>query len=196
MLQTMQGNVIQAKVDNAGQAKPRADVLPGFEAPSPAPEIPVRQDPALEALLQKLQSIRPETVNGFSKGEFSGEVGKLLTPRLREFTGSQFASLMGTFMSWLCADPAAAEKSRSFYLSASTEMASRLMEFSPHEMNCCLASLISSSYSDLRFFAQVGRAALARHSSFGPVQLTALLSLLSEVRLVHLDLFNAAAQFI
>jgi len=69
------------------------------------------------------------------------------------------------------------------------------MEFAPHEINCCLASLISCSYSELRFFAQVGRAALARHSSFGPVQLTALLSLLSEVRLTHLDLFNAAAQF-
>jgi len=59
-----------------------------------------------------------------------------------------------------------------------------------------MASLISAGYSELRFFAQVGRAALARHSSFGPIQLTALLSLLSEVRLTHLDLFNAAAQFI
>lgn len=236
MLQTMQGNVIQASTPVAnpmvaqGLVKPRgpAEALQGFESLTPgAQEAPARSDPQVEAVINRLQNMRPEmidtvskemiqtltgfqpeqvvevlmkmeTTTGFSRGEFGGEIGKVLAPRLREFTGSQFTSLMATFMSWLSAAEggSAAEKARPFFVSASTEMATRLMEFAPHEINCCLASLISSGFSELRFFAQVGRAALARHSSFGPIQLTVLLSLLSEVRLVHLDLFNAAAQFI
>lgn len=236
MLQTMQGNVIQAKIENSeikqapvpAPVKPRgpAEALPGFESASAAQEV-VRSDPQLEAILHRLQSARPElmdaisrevlqtlqsytpeqvveilvkmeTVPGYSRGELCGDVGKVLAPRLREFNGTQFTSLMGTFMAWLSAEPggSALEKARSFYVSASTEMSTRLMEFAPHELNCCLASLMASSFSELRFFAQVGRAALAKHNSFNPSQLTALLSLLAEVRLTHLDLFNAAAQFL
>lgn len=55
---------------------------------------------------------------------------------------------------------------------------------------------MSVGFSEHRFFASVGRAALARHSSFAPVQLTALLAILSEMRFVHTDLFNAAAAFL
>jgi hypothetical protein len=237
MLQTMQGNVIQSKIENieskqagdAGQVlmKPRgpAEMLPGFEA-FPTQEFR-NLDPELEALFERMSGInspqaldgvsrevmdrlprfnpeqvcelmhKMETVPGFSRGELISEVGKMLTQRLREFTGTQFTSLMATFMAWLSADHngSVADKARTFFVSASAEMSSRLMEFAPHEINCCIAALISSSFSEIRFFAQVGRAALARHSSFGPVQLTALLNLLSEVRLTHLDLFNAAAQF-
>jgi len=42
----------------------------------------------------------------------------------------------------------------------------------------------------------VGRAVLARHQSFAPVQLTAFLAILSEMRLVRIDLFNAAANWL
>mmetsp|Transcript_78349 Transcript_78349/g.122240 ORF Transcript_78349/g.122240 Transcript_78349/m.122240 type:complete len:1021 (-) Transcript_78349:64-3126(-) len=236
MLQTMQGNVIQAKIENIeskqaanqAMAKPRgpAEALPGFE-PAFAPQEIRHVDPQLEALFGRLDTIsspqaldaankevlerlpvlnpeqvgellqKLEIVTGFSHGELIGDVGRALAPRLREFTATQFTSLMSSFMTWLSGETGAGamEKSRPFMMSASTEMSSRLMEFAPHEINCCLAALIASSFSELRFFAQVGRAALARHSSFGPIQLTALLSLLSEVRLCHLDLFNAAAQY-
>lgn len=238
MLQTMQGNVIQAKIEKIeskqadaiqAMAKPRgpAEALPGFEPQFATQEIRVHVDPQLEALFGRLDNIstaqaldaankeilerlpilnpdmvgdllqKLETVPGYSHGELIGEVGRTLAPRLREFTATQFTCLMSSFMSWLSGENAngVMEKSRPFMMSASTEMSSRLMEFAPHEINCCLAALIASSFSELRFFAQVGRAALARHSSFGPIQLTALLSLLSEVRLCHLDLFNAAAQY-
>merc|ERR1719359_505629 len=88
------------------------------------------------------------------------------------------------------------EFSKAFFNAASAEMTSRLMEYAPHEINCCLAAFVSVGFSEHKFFASVGRAALARHSSFAPVQLTALLAILSEMRLVHADLFNAAAAFL
>jgi hypothetical protein len=228
VIQTKKDKIGSMQTTPANQAKPAfpAGVVPGFEPAFTTPDV-VKVDPQVEAIVQRMSSAKPEvmdtvsrevlrtltsftpdqvvqvlekmeTTAGFRNGELSGEVGKVLTPRLREFTGTQFTSLMCTFMAWLSVEPGgqAVEKSKPFFVSVSTEMATRLMEFAPHEMNGCLASLISASFSDLRFFSQVGRAALARASSFGPVQLVTLLSLLSEVRLCHLDLWNAAAQFL
>jgi len=137
-------------------------------------------------------------------GDFLAELSRMLIPRLKEFTSTQFTSLTSTFASW-STDARGdkrkrlgrfAEFSKAFFNAASAEMSSRLMEFAPHEINCCLAAFVSVGFSEHKFFASVGRAALARHSSFAPVQLTALLAILSEMRLVHNDLFNAAATFL
>mmetsp|Transcript_57395 Transcript_57395/g.124176 ORF Transcript_57395/g.124176 Transcript_57395/m.124176 type:complete len:919 (-) Transcript_57395:104-2860(-) len=150
-------------------------------------------------LLQKVGS-----ADGLQQDDFLAELSRLIIPRLKEFTSAQFTALTSTLASW-SADARGdrrkrggrfPELSRAFFSAASTEMSSRLMEFAPHEINCCLAAFVSVGFSEHKFFASVGRAALARHSSFAPVQLTALLAILSEMRLVHVDLFNAAAVFL
>jgi hypothetical protein len=148
-------------------------------------------------LLQKVDSN-----SGLQNGDFQAELSRVLIPRLKEFNSSQFTTLTSTFASW--SNDARGNKkkgrfsefSKAFFLAASSEMTSRLMEYAPHEINCCLAAFVSVGFSEHKFFASVGRAALARHTSFAPVQLTALLAILSEMRLVHVDLFNAAAQFL
>mmetsp|Transcript_56508 Transcript_56508/g.89738 ORF Transcript_56508/g.89738 Transcript_56508/m.89738 type:complete len:1029 (+) Transcript_56508:118-3204(+) len=148
-------------------------------------------------LLQKIDSS-----TGLQNGDFQAELSRVLIPRLKEFNSSQFTTLTSTFASW--SNDARGNKkkgrfsefSKAFFMAASAEMTSRLMEYAPHEINCCLAAFVSVGFSEHRFFASVGRAALARHSSFAPVQLTALLAILSEMRLVHVDLFNASAQFL
>ena len=76
------------------------------------------------------------------------------------------------------------------------DMSLRLMEFAAYKINCCLAAFVSVGFLEFKLFASVGRAALARRGSFGPTQLTALLTLLSEMFLVHLDLFLAAGHFL
>jgi len=139
---------------------------------------------------------------GLQNGDFQAELSRVLIPRLKEFNSSQFTTLTSTFASW--SNDARGNKkkgrfsefSKAFFQAASLEMTSRLMEYAPHEINCCLAAFVSVGFSEHKFFASVGRAALARHSSFAPVQLTALLAILSEMRLVHVDLFNASAQFL
>lgn len=151
----------------------------------------------ISELLQKVDS-NP----GLQQGDFQAELSRVLIPRLKEFNSSQFTTLTSTFASW--SNDARGNKkkgrfsefSKAFFLAASAEMTSRLMEYAPHEINCCLAAFVSVGFSEHKFFASVGRAALARHSSFAPVQLTALLAILSEMRLVHVDLFNASAQFL
>jgi hypothetical protein len=148
-------------------------------------------------LLQKIDSN-----TGLQNGDFQAELSRVLIPRLKEFNSSQFTTLTSTFAAW--SNEARGNKkkgrfsefSKAFFLAASSEMTSRLMEYAPHEINCCLAAFVSVGFSEHKFFASVGRAALARHSSFAPVQLTALLAILSEMRLVHVDLFNASAQFL
>jgi len=148
-------------------------------------------------LLQKIDSNA-----GLQNGDFQSELSRVLIPRLKEFNSSQFTTLTSTFASW--SNDARGNKkkgrfsefSKAFFMAASAEMTSRLMEYAPHEINCCLAAFVSVGFNEHKFFASVGRAALARHSSFAPVQLTALLAILSEMRLVHVDLFNASAQFL
>jgi len=146
-------------------------------------------------LLQKVDSS-----SGLQNGDFQAELSRVLIPRLKEFNSSQFTTLTSTFASW--SNDTKKKKSRfsefskAFFMAASAEMTSRLMEYAPHEINCCLAAFVSVGFAEHKFFASVGRAALARHSSFAPVQLTALLAILSEMRLVHVDLFNASAQFL
>lgn len=148
-------------------------------------------------LLQKIDSS-----TGLQNGDFQAELSRVLIPRLKEFNSSQFTTLTSTFAAW--SNDARGNKkkgrfsefSKAFFMAASAEMTSRLMEYAPHEINCCLAAFVSVGFSEHKFFASVGRAALARHSSFAPVQLTALLAILSEMRLVHVDLFNASAQFL
>ncbi|CAK0812241.1 unnamed protein product, partial [Prorocentrum cordatum] len=76
------------------------------------------------------------------------------------------------------------------------EMPSRLMELAAHELNCALAALASLGAVEHKFFVLVGRSALARHRTFPPGQLAAFLTILSEMRLVHNDLFVASAQTI
>lgn len=150
-------------------------------------------------LLQKLDSAVP--LRDYQNGDLLAELTRMVLPRLKEFTSTQFTSLTSTMASWSRSperkrNARFAEFSKAFFGAASVEMSSRLMTFAPHELNCCLAAFVSVGFSEHKFFASVGRAALARHSSFAPVQLTALLAILSEMRLVHSDLFNAAAAFL
>jgi hypothetical protein len=70
------------------------------------------------------------------------------------------------------------------------------MELAAHELNCALAALASLGSLEHKFFVLVGRSALARHRTFPPGQLAAFLTILSEMRLVHNDLFVASAQAI
>jgi len=157
------------------------------------------QPQQIATLLQKMDG-----ASRFQLGNFLAELSRMLIPRLKEFTSNQFTSLTSTFASWSTdsrsdrkkRSGSLAEFSKTFFSAASSEMSSRLMEFAPHEINCCLAAFVSVGFSEHKFFASVGRAALARHTSFAPVQLTALLAILSEMRLVHIDLFNAAAAFL
>jgi len=150
-------------------------------------------------LLQKLEGMAE-----IQNGDFLDEVMRALIPRLKEFTSTQFTSVMCTFTAWSMADVGDkkrhaarfAEVSKSLFTAAASEMSLRLMEFAAHEINCCLAAFVSVGFLEFKLFASVGRAALARHGSFGPTQLTALLTLLSEMRLVHLDLFHAAGHFL
>jgi len=146
-------------------------------------------------VVQKLDS---GVAGALQSDDFLTELSRMLVPRLREFNSTQFTSLTSTFASWKNKRPGGrfAELSRALFSAASSEMSSRLMEFAPHEINMCLAAFVSVGFSEHRFFASVGRAALARHSSFAPVQLTAMLAILSEMRLVHTDLFTAAASFL
>lgn len=44
------------------------------------------------------------------------------------------------------------------------EVPTRLMELAPHELNCCLAGVVSLGCSDHKFFVSVGKSAQARHS--------------------------------
>merc|ERR1719188_864110 len=153
-------------------------------------------------LLQKLDGA--SGLQHHQNGDFLAEMCRLVISRLKEFSSTQFTSLTSTFASW--SSEAKTDKrrrgsrfveySKAFFNASAQEMASRLMTFAPHELNCCLAAFVSVGYSDHKFFASVSRAALARHSSFAPVQLTALLAILSEMRLVHGDLFNAAATYL
>merc|ERR1719254_367172 len=104
---------------------------------------------------------------------------------------------MSSFLAWPAeARERFAEFSQEFATAASTEMPSRLMEFAPHELNCCLAAFMSLGVVDHKVFTEVGRSALARHKKFSPAQLATLLTILSEMRLVRLELFNAAARVI
>jgi len=229
MLQRVQGNALQAKIEKMetnipNQAPTALATVPGLGQevtqlkellPRSAPEpqwdtimqrfqagVPVTDDVA-----SMLMALSPEQIidllfkvegqPGFQHIELLSMLCRFLAPRLREFTGTQFTSLMSCMLAW---EPRKLGEMpdtwKSFFNAASAEMSTRLMEFAPHEINCCLAAFMSVGFAELRFFSQVGRAAMARHASFGPVQLIALLTLLSEVRLTHLDLFNAAAHFL
>lgn len=42
------------------------------------------------------------------------------------------------------------------------EVPTRLMELAPHELNCCLAGVVSLGCSDHKFFVSVGKSAQAR----------------------------------
>uniref|UniRef100_A0A7S2PSK6 RAP domain-containing protein n=1 Tax=Zooxanthella nutricula TaxID=1333877 RepID=A0A7S2PSK6_9DINO len=158
-----------------------------------------------KAILTKFPTLAPEQIAelvhkmerlmGMYHGEFLSEVSRLLAARLRECTSTQFAQLMSAFLMWK-ADTRErfSEYAKEFSSTCFAELPSRLMEMAPHELNCCLAGLMSLGHADQRFFVAVGRSALARHKTFGPAQLAALLTILSEMRLVHLDLFTSAAQ--
>jgi len=150
-------------------------------------------------IMSKLDSA--QGLQNYQNGDLMAELCRMVLPRLKEFTSTQFTSLTSTLAAWTrrpdrVRSPRFLEFSKAFFSAASTEMSSRLMTFAPHELNCCLAAFVSVGFNEHKFFASVGRAALARHSSFAPVQLTALLAILSEMRLMHTDLFNAAAAFL
>jgi len=140
-------------------------------------------------------------LQGYQNGEILAELCRMVLPRLKEFSSTQFTSLISTVASWARrSDRPRSSRFQDFskacFNAASAEMSTRLMTFAPHELNCCLAAFVSVGFSEHKFFASVGRAALARHSSFAPVQLTALLAILSEMRLMHSDLYNAAGAFL
>lgn len=245
MLQRMQGNVLQAKMETKAAVESHAAPRPPRFQDSPLPDVissPPSQDirppvdPEWEMLLHRVQNLMtgrssdlpqvvvrevggrlasapPEQILDLlqkldgspERGPFAEqvllEVSRGVAPRLREFTGTQFTSLLNLFTTWAGDSSTdlhrhSMQQHTSFFSAAAAEMSSRLMEFAPHEINCCLVAFLATGTAEMRFVAQVGRAALARHSSFGASQLTSLLALLAEVRLTHLDLFNAAAQFI
>lgn len=159
------------------------------------------------AVLKKFPSLAPEqlaellqkmgAIVGRYHGDFLTELSRTLATRLKELSSTQFALLMSSFTTW-SADTREhfSGFSKDFFDAACIEMPSRLMELAPHELNCCLAAFLSLGFVEYKFFTGVGRSALARHKTFGPVQLSVLLTILSEMRLVHVDLFNASAQVI
>ncbi|CAE8618451.1 unnamed protein product, partial [Polarella glacialis] len=129
--------------------------------------------------------------------EFLSDLARQLSAKLKSLTSSQLALLLSAFLAW----PAEGrlrfgEAARDFVSAVTVDVPSRLMELAPHELNCCLASLVSLGCNDQKFFVAVGRSALARHKTFGPKELTALLTILSEARLVHSDLFTSSASVI
>jgi len=155
-------------------------------------KFPTMMPEQLAELLQKMGGIV-----GRYHGDFLTELSRTLATRLKELSSTQFALLMSAFTVW----PAETREhfsgfSKDFFDAACVEMPSRLMELAPHELNCCLAAFLSLGFVEYKFFTGVGRSALARHKTFGPVQLSVLLTILSEMRLVHVDLFNASAQVI
>merc|ERR1712136_482611 len=124
-----------------------------------------------------------------------------------EYTGREvlmkFASLSPQQIAELLQKMDGASANSDFMVEISRMLIPRLKEFSSTHftsITSTYASWSTSARTDKKqrggLFASVGRAALARHGSFAPVQLTALLAILSEMRLVHVDLFNAAAQFL
>lgn len=153
------------------------------------PRLPVEQ---IAELLHKM-----ERMIGMYHGEFLSELSRLLAGRLRETTSTQFATLMSSFLLWKEETRERfSEFAKEFAMTASSELPSRLMEMAPHELNCCLAGFMALGFADQRFFTAVGRSMLARHKTFAPAQLCALLTILAEMRLVHVDLFTSAAQVI
>lgn len=139
-------------------------------------------------LLQKL-----DTVLRLCSEGFISDLCRQLAPRLKSSTSTQFAMLLSGIVVW--SDDARerfAELAGEFLSVALEEMASRLMELAPAEVNICVAAFVAAGRADARFFSIVGRAAHARHNSFGPPQLAALLTIFSEMRLVHYELFHAA----
>lgn len=159
---------------------------------------------AAKDFISKLRFIGPENIADVLK-RFESKVGQCtrsffddlslhLATRLKEMSSSQMALVLGSFLLW----PAEARSrfgasSRDFLSAVSIEMPSRLMELAPHELNCCLAAYVALGGSEHRLFTAVGRSALARHKTFAPGQLAALLAILSEMQVVHTEFFNAAA---
>jgi len=129
--------------------------------------------------------------------DFYTELGSMLGHKLKSASSPQIAHIMSAFLYW-SADGRQRfiDCSRDFLAVATAEVPTRLMELAPHELNTCLAGLVSLGCSDHKFFVSVGKSAQARHKTFGPKELTALLMILSEVRLVHVDLFTSAASAI
>jgi hypothetical protein len=109
----------------------------------------------------------------------------------------QLAMVMSSFLLW---KPETRERFSDYAsdlaTAAFTDVTQRLMEMAPHELNCCLAGIMCLGFADKKFFVVLGRSVVARHKTFGLAQLTTLLSILSEMRLVHVDLFTSAAQVI
>lgn len=126
--------------------------------------------------------------------DFYTELGSMLGHKLKSATSPQIAHIMSAFLYW---QPEGRQRfidsSRDFLAVATAEVPTRLMELAPHELNTCLAGLVSLGCSDHKFFVSVGKSAQARHKTFGPKELTSLLTILSEVRLVHSELFASAA---
>eukprot|EP00438_Fugacium_kawagutii_P010450 Skav231144 [mRNA] locus=scaffold2333:148666:176262:+ [translate_table: standard] len=129
--------------------------------------------------------------------DFYTELGSMLGHKLKSATSPQLALTMSSFLYW---SPQGRQRfidcSRDFLAVAAAEVPTRLMELAPHELNCCLAGVVSLGCSDHKFFVSVGKSAQARHKTFAPKELGSLLTILSEVRLVHVDLFTSAAQAI
>lgn len=155
----------------------------------------LKQFPSLSP--EQLAELLPKMANLLNQyhGDFLTEISHLLTARLKALSSTQFALLLSAILLW----PAEtreryAEFAKGFISAACTEMPSRLMELSPSELNCCLAAFMALGFVDYKFFTAVGRSALARHKTFGPSQLAALLGIMAEMRYVHVDLFNASAQ--
>lgn len=129
--------------------------------------------------------------------DFYTELGSMLGHKLKSATSPQLALTMSSFLYWSHEGRQRfIDCSRDFLAVAAAEVPTRLMELAPHELNCCLAGVVSLGCSDHKFFVSVGKSAQARHKTFAPKELGSLLTILSEVRLVHVDLFTSAAQAI
>merc|ERR1712232_764788 len=84
------------------------------------------------------------------------------------------------------------EKAGNVLSVVTAEMSERLMELAPTEVNCCLAALFAIGFADYKFYSAVCRTVRARQQGFGPGHFAAFLCVLSEMRMVHNDLFQAA----
>jgi len=129
------------------------------------------------------------------RGDMLKELSNVLGQRLKASTSSQFSLLISTFLLWSTeAREKLSDKCSELVNVVTSEMTERLMELAPAEVNSCLISLMALGHTDHKFLSAVCRACVARHNSFGPGELGKLLMILAELRLVHVDLFQASGQ--
>mmetsp|Transcript_1738 Transcript_1738/g.4371 ORF Transcript_1738/g.4371 Transcript_1738/m.4371 type:complete len:644 (+) Transcript_1738:1-1932(+) len=198
---------VVATMQSEARLVPSAEWDGGLEQRVATASTPQEIEEVGKAVLTKFPTLPPEQIAellrkmdrmiGMYHGEFLSELSRLLASRLRECSSTQFATLLSSFLMWsLDTRERFSEFAKDFATTAYAELPARLMEMAPHELNCCLAGFLCLGFSDQKFFTAVSRSVVARHKTFGLSQLTALLAVLAEMRLVQVDLFTSAAQVV